>query len=228
MNCKMHEIIKNRLINNNIQFKSCDNISEYIYEGEIDKLIVECTEIFQKLLDVLIIDSTDDNLKDTPKRMANMYIKEIFSGRYFSRDIIKKFPVSNNYTNNNNIFLIKTKLNSTCCHHFLPIKCNIYIGIIFNNNNDILGLSKYHRLCNWCSKRAILQEEFILILSSELKKYIINDDFAIYIDASHDCCNLRGIECDNFSVANMFFSGIFKNNESIKKSFFDLIILQQK
>ena len=227
MSNKISEIILKRLKDNNISYKGCDNISEYINNNEINLLINECTEIFEKLLDVLLIDKNDKNIVDTPKRLSNMYINELFKGRYYKLDEIKEFPVSNYYNNNNNILIIKTTINSTCSHHFLPINGYIYIGFILNNTNEnVLGLSKYYRLCDWCSRRAILQEELIITIKKEFIKILNNDNLAILIQAKHDCCAIRGIKNIDFNVTNLRLSGIFEKPD-IKETFINLISMQK-
>lgn len=227
MNTKISQIIKKRLQENNINFRAIDNISPFIHPGEIDQLIDECSEIFEKLLETLIIDLNDDNSKDTPKRLSKMFIQELFRGRYYDLDNLKSFPVTNNYLNTNNIFLIKHQFVSTCAHHFLPIKGIIYIGIIFNKDDKVLGLSKYYRICDWCCKRGVLQEELILLIYNELNKLINNDNIAIYIKANHDCCQNRGIKCDDFLITNIYMSGIFETNNNLKETFMNLIKLDK-
>ena len=208
---------------NNIPYKYNDNISEYLNKEMIKKITKKCTKNIKKLFKILLIDINDDNTKDTPKRISKMYVNEILKGRYKKPPKVSSFPIINNcYSNGNNILLIKFSLNSLCCHHFLPIKLNVKIGIILNDNN-VLGLSKYYRICDYISSKPTLQEKIIINIKEEIIKHTQNENIAIYIDGIHDCCNIRGIKQDNYNSINYLFSGLFDSDINCKNNFINLI-----
>lgn len=211
--------IKKKLIKNNIPHKINDNISQHLKQTDLSIMEKKCTKLFKSVFKTLLIDLRDENVKDTPKRMAKLYINELLRGRFYNLTNIKSFPLyKQNYNLNNNIFYVNCNVNSLCCHHFLPIKSSVKIGIIFNTNN-VLGLSKYYRICNWCFSRAIIQEDIILLLRNKLVEYTKTENIAIFIDSTHDCCSIRGINQKTYSASNLLFSGIFENNEHFKNLF---------
>ena len=221
---KISEKIKKRLEENNKRFWANDNISEYIEAGEKEKLIDEATSAFEDVLNSLIIDiKTDPNSKDTARRMAKMYINEIMSGRYDPMPNPSSFP---NYIEDGyeGMLVVRAELSSICSHHHQPVKGVAYIGIIAGKK--LLGLSKYSRIAQWCAKRGTLQEELNVMIANEIQKVTGSENIGVYIQATHGCCENRGVKAHSSLSQTTVLRGIFKRFWN-KKRIFDNIQLQQ-
>ena len=222
---KTSEKIKLRLKNKSIRFWANDNISDHINKEEKDLLIKELTNAFDDVLDALVIDKeTDPNSKDTSKRMAKMYINEIMSGRYEAMPNPSAFP---NYIEDGyeGMLVVRSELTSICSHHHQPVQGVAYIGIIAGKK--LLGLSKYSRIAQWCAKRGTLQEELNVMIANEIQKVTGSNNIGVYIQATHGCCENRGIKAHSSLSQTTVLRGIFKNDPGTKKEFMDNIQLQQ-
>ena len=222
---KTSEKIKLRLKNKSIRFWANDNISEHINKEEKELLIKELTNAFDDVLDALVIDiETDPNSKDTSKRMAKMYINEIMSGRYEAMPNPSAFP---NYIEDGyeGMLVVRSELTSICSHHHQPVQGVAYIGIIAGKK--LLGLSKYSRIAQWCAKRGTLQEELNVMIANEIQKVTGSNNIGVYIQATHGCCENRGIKAHSSLSQTTVLRGIFKNDPGTKKEFMDNIQLQQ-
>ena len=188
---KKFEEITKRITEDNKRFWAGDNISEYIKEGEKDILIDEATEAFESVLDRLIIDRFNDpNSKDTARRLAKMYFNEIMSGRYLPMPNATAFPnhVDDGYKG---MLVVRSELKSMCSHHHQPVNGVAYIGIIAAET--LIGLSKYTRIALWCARRGTLQEELNNDIANEIQKATGSSNVGVYIQATHGCCENRGI-----------------------------------
>lgn len=222
---KTSEKIKLRLKNKSIRFWANDNISDHINKEEKELLIKELTNAFDDVLDALVIDKeTDPNSKDTSKRMAKMYINEIMSGRYEAMPNPSAFP---NYIEDGyeGMLVVRSELTSICSHHHQPVQGVAYIGIIAGKK--LLGLSKYSRIAQWCAKRGTLQEELNVMIANEIQKVTGSNNIGVYIQATHGCCENRGIKAHSSLSQTTVLRGIFKNDPGTKKEFMDNIQLQQ-
>jgi len=222
---KTSEKIKLRLKNKSIRFWANDNISDHINKEEKELLIKELTNAFDDVLDALVIDiETDPNSKDTSKRMAKMYINEIMSGRYEAMPNPSAFP---NYIEDGyeGMLVVRSELTSICSHHHQPVQGVAYIGIIAGKK--LLGLSKYSRIAQWCAKRGTLQEELNVMIANEIQKVTGSNNIGVYIQATHGCCENRGIKAHSSLSQTTVLRGIFKNDPGTKKEFMDNIQLQQ-
>ena len=222
---KISEKIRQRLNKKSIRFWANDNIFNYLKEGEKDLLIEELTIAFDGVLDALVIDKeTDPNSKDTSKRMAKMYINEIMSGRYDPMPNPAAFP---NYIEDGyeGMLVVRSELSSICSHHHQPVKGVAYIGIIAGQK--LLGLSKYTRIAQWCAKRGTLQEELNVMIANEIQKVTGSENIGVYIQATHGCCENRGIMAHSSLSQTTVLRGIFKEDLGTKKEFMDNIKLQQ-
>ena len=222
---KISEKIKLRLKEKSVRFWANDNISEHINKEEKELLIQELKKAFDDVLDALVIDKeTDPNSKDTSKRMAKMYINEIMSGRYEPMPNPSAFP---NYIENGyeGMLVVRSELTSICSHHHQPVQGVAYIGIIAGKK--LLGLSKYSRIAQWCAKRGTLQEELNVMIANEIQKVTGSDNIGVYIQATHGCCENRGIEAHSSLSQTTVLRGVFKNDPGTKKEFMDNIQLQQ-
>ena len=220
------EQIKARLQDAGIRYWAGDNISEVLQKGDKEELIEEATEAFEKVLDTLLIDRHNDpNSMDTGRRMAKMYINEIMSGRYDPKPNATAFP---NHTNEpyKGMLVVRSELTSICSHHHQTVKGVAYIGIIAADT--LIGLSKYTRLAQWCARRGTLQEELCMDIAREIMSATGSNDVAVYIQATHGCCENRGIEAHSSLTQTTVLRGAFETDAATKKEFFDNIKLQQQ
>jgi len=212
----LSQIIRKRMKEDGKRFWAGDNISEYVSEDMKDMLIVEAAEAFEKVLDSLLIDrETDPNSKGTAKRLAKMYFNEIMSGRYDPSPDCTSFP-NDSEERYEGMLVVRSELRSVCSHHHQPVTGVAYIGIIAAQK--LIGLSKYTRIAQWCSRRGTLQEELCNDIAREIERATGAKDLGVYIQATHGCCENRGI---------MAHSSLTQTTVLNKKEFFDNIKLQQ-
>ena len=226
MEMKTKDKIQQRLKDNNVRYWANDNISKYIEPGEKQQLIDEAVPAFENVLQSLLIDTeTDPNSQDTARRMAKMYINEIMSGRYDEMPNPSAFP---NYIENGyeGMLVVRSELKSVCSHHHQPVSGVAYIGIIAGPK--LLGLSKYTRIAQWCAKRGTLQEELNVMIANEIQKQTGSEHVGVYVQATHGCCENRGIKAHSSLTQTTVLRGDFKNVEGTKKEFMDNIKLQQE
>ncbi len=223
---KKSEQIKQRLKESGKKFWANDNISEVLEPGDKQELIDEATKAFENVLDSLVIDiKTDPNSMDTGRRMAKMYINEIMSGRYDPMPNPNSFP---NYIEDGyeGMLVVRSELKSICSHHHQPVAGVAYIGIIAGPK--LLGLSKYTRIAQWCAQRGTLQEELNVMIANEIQKHTGSKDVGVYVQATHGCCENRGIRAKSSLTQTTVLRGAFSDDQSTKKEFMDNIKLQQE
>jgi len=222
----LSQVVRKRLKDANKRYWAGDNISEYITDKEKDLLVDELTGKFEGVLDSLIIDQQNDpNSQGTARRLAKMYVYEIMAGRYEESPNATAFPndTSGAY---NGMLVVRSELKSMCSHHHQPVTGVAYIGIIAGPK--LIGLSKYTRIAQWCARRGTLQEELCMDIAREIKFATGSDDVAVYIQATHGCCENRGIMAHSSLTQTTVLEGAFKADPSVKKEFFDNIKLQQE
>ena len=223
---KKYEEVTRRLKDANKRYWAGDNISEFIYVGEKEQLIDEATEKFEGVLDALIIDRENDpNSHGTARRLAKMYYNELMQGRYDRIPNATAFPNEgeNAYTG---MLVVRSELKSVCSHHHQPVTGVAYIGII--PNGKVIGLSKYTRIAQWCARRGTLQEELCNDIAREIKKATNSKNIGVYIQATHGCCENRGIMAHSSLTQTTVLEGSFKDDPGTKKEFMDNIKLQQE
>jgi GTP cyclohydrolase I len=222
---KLNETIRQQLTNKGIRFWAGDNISDYLDQEEVETLIDEATEAFEQVLDCLIIDRHNDpNSQGTARRLAKMYFYEIMSGRYDPRPNATAFP-NDGEDRYGGLLVVRSELKSMCSHHHQPVTGVAYIGII--PGQKVIGLSKYTRIAQWCARRGTLQEELCNDIAREISKATDSEDVAVYIQATHGCCENRGISAHSSLTQTTVLKGQF-NNADVKKEFFDNVALQQQ
>jgi GTP cyclohydrolase I len=217
--------IKQRLVDNNVRHWANDNIADYIEEGEKQQLIDEAVPAFENVLQSLLIDTkTDPNSIDTARRMAKMYINEIMSGRYEKMPNPSAFP---NYIEGGyeGMLVVRSELTSLCSHHHQTVKGVAYIGIIAGPK--LLGLSKYTRIAQWCARRGTLQEELNVMIANAIQKETGSEHVGVYVQATHGCCENRGIMAKSSLTQTTVLRGAFKDNGATTKEFMDNIKMQQ-
>ncbi len=209
------------------RFWAGDNISEYILDERMkEQLIDEATDAFETVLDRLLIDrETDPNSKGTARRLAKMYFNEIMSGRYEPSPNATAFP-NDSQDRYEGLLVVRSELRSMCSHHHQPVVGVAYIGIIAANK--LIGLSKYTRIAQWCARRGTLQEELANDIAREIERATGAKDLGVYIQATHGCCENRGIMAHSSLTQTTVLKGAFKDDPGTKKEFFDNIKLQQE
>ena len=219
-------VIRNRMKQDNKRFWAGDNISDYVSEQDKEKLIDEATEAFELVLDRLLIDrETDPNSHGTARRLAKMYYNEIMAGRYDPAPDATAFP-NDSEDRYEGMLVVRSELRSMCSHHHQPVSGVAYIGIIAAQK--LIGLSKYTRIAQWCARRGTLQEELANDIAREIAKATGAKDLGVYIQATHGCCENRGIMAHSSLTQTTVLKGAFKDDSGTKKEFFDNIKLQQE
>ena len=184
------------------------------------------TEKFEGVLDSLVIDRENDpNSQGTARRLAKMYIYEIMSGRYEPVPTATAFPNDGDEAYKG-MLVVRSELRSMCSHHHQPVSGVAYIGII--PNGKVIGLSKYTRIAQWCARRGTLQEELCNDIAREIMKATNAKDVAVYIQATHGCCENRGIMAHSSLTQTTVLKGRFIEDQSTKNEFFENVKLQQE
>jgi GTP cyclohydrolase I len=220
------EQLKARLEELGIRHWAGDNISQVLQEGDKEALIDNATTAFEGVLDALLIDRENDpNSKGTARRLAKMYFNEIMAGRYDPAPSATAFP-NDSEDRYEGMLVVRSELKSMCSHHHQPVTGVAYIGIIAADK--LIGLSKYTRIAQWCARRGTLQEELANDIAREIKAATGADHLGVYIQATHGCCENRGIMATSSLTQTTVLEGAFKTDMSTKKEFFDNIKLQQE
>ena len=220
------EQIKIRLVEAGMRYWAGDNINAVLEEGDKEQLIDEATLAFNSVLDALVIDRYNDpNSQGTARRLAKMYYNEIMSGRYDPMPSATAFP-NDSADRYEGMLVVRSELKSMCSHHHQPVTGVAYIGIIAANK--LIGLSKYTRIAQWCARRGTLQEELANDIAREIKNATGASNLGVYIQATHGCCENRGIMAASSLTQTTVLEGSFKHDSSTKKEFFDNIKLQQE
>ena len=209
------------------RFWAGDNISEFIEsDQEREQLINEATRAFETVLDTLLIDrATDPNSRGTARRLAKMYFTEIMAGRYEPAPDATAFP-NDSEDRYEGMLVVRSELRSMCSHHHQPVSGVAYIGIIAANK--LIGLSKYTRIAQWCARRGTLQEELCNDIAREISRATDSENIGVYIQATHGCCENRGIMAHSSLTQTTVLRGAFKTDPATKKEFMDNIKLQQE
>ena len=218
--------IKVKLEDAGIRYWAGDNISEVLTTSDKEALIDDATLAFEGVLDALVIDRVNDpNSKGTARRLAKMYYNEIMAGRYDPRPSATAFPndTSDRYEG---MLVVRSELKSMCSHHHQPVSGVAYIGIIAADK--LIGLSKYTRIAQWCARRGTLQEELANDIAREIANATDAKHLGVYIQATHGCCENRGIMASSSLTQTTVLKGSFKDDPGTKKEFFDNIKLQQE
>ena len=222
----LSQALRERMRDDGKRYWAGDNISEYVAESDKELLVEEATKAFENVLDVLLIDRHNDpNSQGTARRLAKMYFNEIMAGRYDPRPDATAFP--NDTTDRyEGMLVVRSELRSICSHHHQPVSGVAYIGIIAANR--LIGLSKYTRIAQWCARRGTLQEELANDIAREIERATGAEDLGVYIQATHGCCENRGIMAHSSLTQTTVLKGAFKNDAGTKKEFMDNIKLQQE
>jgi GTP cyclohydrolase I len=220
------QAIREQMKSSGKRFWAGDNISDFVDEEQKQVLIDEATLAFEGVLDALLIDRENDpNSHGTARRLAKMYFNEIMAGRYDPAPDATAFP-NDSADRYEGMLVVRSELRSMCSHHHQPVAGVAYIGIIAAQK--LIGLSKYTRIAQWCARRGTLQEELCNDIAREIEKATGAQDLGVYIQATHGCCENRGIMAHSSLTQTTVLKGAFKDDPGTKKEFFDNIKMQQE
>ena len=216
------ERIRYRLIDAQCRFHANDNIAEHVRDGEIDELRAEVEAKMHEVLRALVIDTeSDHNTNETAKRVAKMFLTEVFKGRYVAMPSVTEFP---NAERLNELMIVgPIKVRSACSHHLCPIMGRVWVGILPNEHSNLIGLSKYARICDWIMSRPQIQEEAVTMLANELQTRVKPDGLAIVMEADHFCMHWRGVKDDESMMTNSVMRGAFLKDASLRREFLSLL-----
>ena len=216
----LSQVIRARINAAGARFHSNDNIAEFVHEGELEGLVDEVAAKMQGVLDSLVIDTENDhNTHDTARRVAKMFVKETFSGRYRPVPKITAFPnmgYKSLYTTG------PISIRSTCAHHFQNIVGSCWVGIV--PDTEVIGLSKFNRLVHHICERPQIQEEMTTQIADALKQYAKTDNIAIVVKAEHFCMTQRGVREHASDMTTAIMMGSFENDPALKKEFYDICL----
>ena len=214
--------IRQRLVKAGRRFHANDNIAAFIEEGELDQLQSEVAEKLDGLLSALVIDTeSDHNTRDTARRVARMYLNEVFAGRYHAAPKVTEFP---NVSHLNELMIVgPITVRSACSHHMCPIIGSIWVGVMPNEHSALIGLSKYARLVEWVMTRPQIQEEAINQLAELLQDKMQPDGLAIVMEADHYCMQWRGVKDMESKMTNSVMRGSFLKNPDLRREFLSLL-----
>ena len=214
--------IRDRLISAGQRYHANDNIADFIEDGELGELQDEVQARMQEVLHALVIDTDNDhNTQGTARRVAKMFVREVFAGRYAPAPAVTAFP---NVSHLNELMIVgPLKVRSACSHHLCPILGQVWIGVLPNAASDLIGLSKYARLAEWVLGRPQIQEEAVVMLADALERRIRPDGLAVVMQASHFCMHWRGVKDDGAMMRNSVMRGAFLKNATLRREFLSLL-----
>jgi GTP cyclohydrolase I len=214
--------IRERIAASRKRFNANDNIAQFIKPGELELLLDEVEEKMKGVLSSLVIDTENDhNTASTARRVAKMYLNEVFRGRYVSAPNITEFP---NAEHLNELMIVgPITVRSACSHHFCPVIGQIWIGVMPNEHTNVIGLSKYARLAEWIMGRPQIQEEAVVQLADLIQEKTQPDGLAIVMEASHFCMSWRGVKDMDSKMINSVMRGVFLKDANLRREFLSLI-----
>ena len=214
--------IRERIVAARRRFNANDNIADFIEPGELERLLDEVADKMQGVLQSLVIDTEHDhNTQDTARRVAKMYIQEVFKGRYVKAPTITEFP---NAEHLNELMIVgPIKVRSACSHHFCPVIGQVWIGVMPNERTNVIGLSKYARLAEWVMGRPQIQEEAVVQLADLIQEKTQPDGLAIVMEATHFCMGWRGVKDLDSKMNNSVMRGVFLKDPNLRREFLSLI-----
>lgn len=214
--------IRERLVAAQQRYHANDNISQFIQPGELNALIDEVEVKMREVLQSLVIDtSSDHNTQDTGRRVAKMFVNEVFNGRYVPMPAVTEFP---NASRLNELMIIgPITVRSACSHHFCPIMGRVWIGVMPNEHSNLIGLSKYARIAEWIMCRPQIQEEAVVQLADTLQDKMQPDGLAVVMEADHFCMHWRGVKDSQAKMTNSVMHGSFLKDANLRREFLALI-----
>jgi GTP cyclohydrolase I len=217
----MSDVIRERIRGARSRFHANDNISAHIRSPEeFQALQAEVQARVDELLRALVIDvDGDHNTHDTARRVAKMYLREVFAGRYAPMPDVTTFP---NIERINELIVVgPITIRSACSHHFCPIMGRAWIGVMPHEESQLIGLSKYARIADWVMSRPQIQEEAVKTLADTLEQQLRPAGLAVVMQADHYCMHWRGIK-DQASMTSSVMRGVFLESDALRKEFLSL------
>ena len=214
--------IRQRLQAARQRFNANDNIAAFIEPGELELLLDEVEVKMQGVLDSMVIDTEHDhNTRSTARRVAKMYLREVFQGRYVAPPSITEFP---NAEHLNELMIVgPITVRSACSHHLCPVIGQLWIGVMPNEHTNVIGLSKYARLAEWVMGRPQIQEEAVVQLADLIMEKTQPDGLALVMQASHFCMGWRGVKDVDSKMINSVMRGAFLKNSTLRREFLALL-----
>ena len=214
--------IRERLLAARKRFNANDNIADFLEPGELELLLDEVEEKMKGVLSSLVIDTErDHNTDQTARRVAKLYINEVFRGRYVSAPAITEFP---NAEHLNELMIVgPITVRSACSHHLCPVIGQIWIGVLPNEHTNVIGLSKYARLAEWVMGRPQIQEEAVVQLADLIQQKTQPDGLAIVMEATHFCMGWRGVKDMDSKMINSVMRGSFLKDPNLRREFLALL-----
>ncbi len=204
------------------RFNANDNIAAFIEPGEMEKLLDEVEDKMKGVLSSMVIDTErDHNTGATARRVAKMYLNEVFKGRYVKSPEITEFP---NAERLNELMIVgPITVRSACSHHLCPVIGKIWIGVLPNEHTNVIGLSKYARLAEWVMGRPQIQEEAVVQLADLIQEKTQPDGLALVMEATHFCMGWRGVKDLDSKMINSVMRGSFLKDGNLRREFLALI-----
>jgi GTP cyclohydrolase I len=220
MDTKFSDELRKRMSTIKHKHFANDTIYTYLDPGDVKLIECEVADAFEDVLKALVINTTDDhNTKDTARRVAKMFVHEIFRGRYYPPPEVTAFPNAKQY---DQIYMSgPMSINSTCAHHFQAIKGKAYVGIF--PGDKVVGLSKFNRIVDWIASRPQIQEEMSEQIADMIEEETGAKGVAVVIKAEHFCMTARGVKEHESEMLTSVLRGMFLRNTSMKNEFFSLL-----
>ena len=217
--------IRERITGARQRFHANDNIAAFLEPGDLEALIDEVEGKMKGVLESLVIDTeSDHNTQNTARRVAKMYLTEVFRGRYMAAPPLTEFP---NVERLNELMIVgPITVRSACSHHFCPIMGRLWIGLMPNEHSNLIGLSKYSRLAEWVMSRPQIQEEAITQMAELLMRRVSPDGLAVVMEADHFCMHWRGVKDSETKMINSVMRGSFLKDAALRREFLSLINLK--
>lgn len=214
--------IREKLKNAQKRFHANDNIADFLDPGDLEAMLIEVQSKMESVLDSLVIDTkSDHNTQETAKRVAKMFVREVFGGRYTQMPALTEFP---NVSHLNELMVIgPISVRSACSHHLCPIMGKVWIGVLPNEKSNLIGLSKYARIAEWIMCRPQIQEEAVVQLADVLEEKMKPLGLAVVMDADHMCMQWRGVKDPDSKMLNSVMRGTFLKNSDLRKEFLSLL-----
>ena len=213
--------VRERLHSAGTRFHANDNIADYLEDGDLEAIEGEVAAKAQEMLRALVIDTDNDhNTRDTGRRLAKMFVREVFAGRFQAMPAVTEFP---NAERLNELMIVgPLRVRSACSHHLCPIMGQVWVGVLPNADSNLIGLSKYARLIDWIMSRPQIQEEAVSQIADLLEQRLKPDGVAVVMEADHYCMHWRGVKDDGSKMINSVMRGRFLTDPSLRKEFLSL------
>lgn len=217
--------IRSRIEQAHKRYYANDNIAAFIEPGDMEALLDEVAGKMEGVLESLVIDTRNDhNTRDTARRVAKMYLNEVFRGRYVTPPSVTEFP---NAEYLNELMIVgPITVRSACSHHFCPIMGRMWVGVLPNEHSNLIGLSKFARLAEWIMSRPQIQEEAIAQVADLLMSKVAPDGLAVVMEADHFCMHWRGVKDNATKMINSVMRGAFLKNANLRREFLALVNLK--